>query len=179
MNVSGLNHLALMSRDLEATVRFYVEVIGLPLVKAYRTGDVPLWEHNGNVLHDGGNLVAPRHYFLDLGDGSLLAFFDPGEGATLPEDFVTVPGAFHHLSLNVADEDALMTARAELKAMGVPVSGVVDHEFCKSIYLRDPDGRNLELSCFTRRVGGADDLHDPDPLPIMNEQLAKLTGQSG
>jgi len=178
MNIQGINHLALMSRDLDATVRFYVDIIGLPLVKAYQTGDVPKWEHNGAVLHDGGNLIAPRHYFVDLGDGSLLAFFDPGQGATLPEDFVSIPGAFHHLSLNVADEEALLAARAELKGRGIPVSGVVDHEFCKSIYLRDPDGRNLELSYFVRQVGGPDDLHDPNPLPIMTEQLALMTSES-
>lgn len=177
MNVTGVNHLALMSRDLDATVRFYHEVIGLPLVKAYQTGDVVRWEHRGELLHDGGDLIAPRHYFLELGDGSLLAFFDGGRGAPLPSDFVRVPGAFHHLSLNVADEAALLIARAEIKARGIPVSGVVDHEFCKSIYLLDPDGRNLELSYFVRRVGGAADLHDPEPLPIMNEVLAELSAQ--
>jgi catechol 2,3-dioxygenase-like lactoylglutathione lyase family enzyme len=178
MRIRGVNHLALMTRDLDATVRFYSDVLGLELVKACQTFDVPVIRSKGKLIHDGGDLKSPRHYFFDLGDGSLLAFFDGGKDAKIPEGFVRIPGAFHHLSLDLEDEAALLAARREIEARGIAVSDVVDHEFCKSIYLTDPDGRNLELSYTVRRVGGLADLDDPEPIPALDEIRAKLAGEA-
>lgn len=178
MKIRRVHHLALMTSDLDRIVRFYAEVLGLELVKAFRTGDLPRASTPSGLVHDGGDLKEPRHYFFDLGDGSLLAFFDGGREDAVPPGFVKIPGAFHHLSFEVDDEPALLAARAELKARGLAVSPVVDHEFCKSIYFLDPDGRNLELSYTARRVGGLDDLEDEEPIPALveiRERMARST----
>src|ERR1700753_1134175 len=60
----GIHHVALMSSDVEATVRFYDGVLGFPLVEVMENRDYP----------------GSTHFFFDLGNGNLLAFFDfPGE----------------------------------------------------------------------------------------------------
>ena len=57
MRTNGINHLALVCRDMEETVKFYTQVLDMPLVKTV-------------ALPDGG-----QHFFFDCGGGSLLAFF--------------------------------------------------------------------------------------------------------
>jgi catechol-2,3-dioxygenase len=65
---------------------------------------------------------------------------------------LSMPGAFHvyHFALEAGSEAELVAKRAELIAKGIKVSPVVDHEWAKSIYLRDPNELIIEYSFLTR-----------------------------
>lgn len=128
----GINHLALVCSDMDATVRFYVGVLGARLVATVGTD-------------------AFRHYFFEIGVGNTLAFFEyrdvPIEHFAKPAG-VPNPRAtqFDHLSFALVDEEALLDMRSRLKAAGCEVTDVVDHGFIRSIYFNDPNGIALEAS---------------------------------
>ncbi|MCY7396582.1 MAG: VOC family protein [Nocardioides sp.] len=118
----GLHHTALVSSDVERTVRFYQEVLEFPLTELIDNRDYP----------------GSSHFFFDIGHGNLLAFFDfPGLDVA---PYAEVLGGLHHVAISV-DPDRWEHLAANLTAAGVPHevhSGV-------SIYFRDPDGARLEL----------------------------------
>ena len=118
----GLHHTALISSDVERTVRFYQDVLGFPLTEIVENRDY----------------AGSSHFFFDIGHGNLLAFFDL-PGLDLGE-YAEVLGGLHHLAISV-DPDRWDALRARLTEAGV------DHEVESgtSIYFRDPDGARLEL----------------------------------
>ena len=143
----GVNHLALVTTDMDATVRFYHGVLGARLV---------------------AHLAAPgfRHYFFQLGDEETIAFF---EYADQPLDTFAKPAGvpdpraiqFDHLSLNLADEQALEDLRTRLEKHGAEATEVVDHGFMRSVYFTDPNGIALEASYWVEDATGRDsDLRD-------------------
>ena len=118
----GLHHTALVSGDVERTVRFYQDLLGFPLTE----------------LIENRDYAGSSHFFFDIGNGNLLAFFDfPGLEVG---PYAEVLGGLHHLAISVTQErwDHL---RAKLDEAGVEY--LVESE--KSIYFRDPDGARLEL----------------------------------
>jgi catechol 2,3-dioxygenase-like lactoylglutathione lyase family enzyme len=128
----GINHLALVCTDMDATVRFYVGVLGARLVATVGTPGF-------------------RHYFFEIGVGNTLAFFEYAEVALEPfAKPAGVPNAraiqFDHLSFALVDEEALLDMRSRLKTAGCEVTDVVDHGFIRSIYFNDPNGIALEAS---------------------------------
>lgn len=158
----GVNHLALVTADMDATVRFYHGVLGAPLVATLGT-------------------PAFRHYFFAIGPQNTIAFFEYHgialEGFAKPAG-VPDPRAvqFDHLSLNLPDEDALHSLRRRLKAAGCEVTDVVDHHIFHSIYFTDPNGIALEASWWVvdatgRRADYADEqlFADADPVAALVE----------
>ena len=165
----GVNHLALVCQDMERTVRFYRDVLGMPLVK---TIDLP----------DG----AGQHFFFDIGNGDCLAFFwfpdappaaaGQSSPANLPGhgSIATAHGSMNHIAFDVAPEK--FDAYCErLKARGVALSPVLNHDdsryqvsrevtdrvFVRSVYFFDPDGVCLEFAAWTKVFGREDVAHDP------------------
>jgi glyoxalase family protein len=67
-----------------------------------------------------------------------------------------VPNAFYHFAFEAGSEAALDEKRNELIARGVEVTEVVDHDWAKSIYFKDPNGLQLEFCCFTRNLNDDD-----------------------
>jgi catechol 2,3-dioxygenase-like lactoylglutathione lyase family enzyme len=138
----GVNHLALITNDMDKTVRFYHGVLGARLVA-----------HLGNRSF--------RHYFFEVGPEQTVAFFEYkgspvhafAKPAGLPD-----PRAiqFDHLSLNLADERALEELQARLKENGCDVTDIVDHGFVRSIYFTDPNGIALEASWWVIDPTGRD-----------------------
>ena len=118
----GIHHLALLSSDVERTIRFYQDVLGFPLTEIFENRD-----------YRGSN-----HFFFDLGHGNLLAFFDfPGLDLG---PYAEVLGGLHHVAISMTPDD-WAAARSRLTAEGVPyreMSGT-------SLYFSDPDGVRLEL----------------------------------
>lgn len=135
--IRGLHHFAWRCRDAEETRAFYQDLLGLPLVHLVRADVVPSTGENCPYVH----------VFFRLGDGSHIAFFDLGDN-TAAEPSPNTPAWVNHLALNVDSQEALDAAKASLEAAGVPVMGVTDHHFIRSIYFFDPNGIRLELTTF-------------------------------
>jgi catechol 2,3-dioxygenase-like lactoylglutathione lyase family enzyme len=118
----GLHHTALICSDVERTVRFYQDVLGFPLTEMVENRDY----------------AGSTHFFFDIGNGNLLAFFDL-PGLDLGE-YAEVLGGLHHLAISV-DPAHWSQLRAALEAAGVEYA----EESGSSLYFRDPDGARLEL----------------------------------
>jgi len=164
----GVHHLALVTSDMDATVRFWHEVLDARLVVTLAT-------------------PAFRHYFFEFAPGSTVAFFEyrdqPLESYAKPAG-VPYPQAaqFDHLSLGLADEEALLRLRDRLKSHDCEVTDVVDHGIMRSIYFTDPNGIALEASWWSADATGrpadyGDErfFSDPDPVPAVRELRATGT----
>ena len=118
----GLHHFAVVCAEVERTVRFYQELLEFPLTDIFENRDYP-----------GSN-----HFFFDIGNGNLLAFFDfPGLDVG---PYAEVLGGLHHIAISVTP-DRWEHLRAKLDDAGVEYQV----ESAVSIYFRDPDGARLEL----------------------------------
>jgi catechol 2,3-dioxygenase-like lactoylglutathione lyase family enzyme len=118
----GVHHFALLSSDVERTVRFYQGLLEFPLTEIFENRD-----------YKGSN-----HFFFDVGNGNLLAFFDlPGLDLG---PYQEVLGGLHHVAISVTRE-SWEHLRGKLDAAGIEY----DMESNASIYFRDPDGARLEL----------------------------------
>jgi len=118
----GLHHFALVCSDVERTVRFYRELLEFPLTEIFENRD-----------YSGSN-----HFFFDVGNGNLLAFFDfPGLDVG---PYQEVLGGLHHIAISVEPE-RWAHLRKKLDAAGVEYLLESD----VSMYFRDPDGARLEL----------------------------------
>jgi catechol 2,3-dioxygenase-like lactoylglutathione lyase family enzyme len=162
----GINHLALVCRDMERTVDFYTNVLGMPLIKAI---DLPF---------DMG-----QHFFFDCGGGDSLAFFwfpnapEPVPGVSVPRgrpdqgELTSAIGSMNHVAFDVAPEH-IEAYRERLIAAGVECTEIANHDeseygiskevhpgvFVRSVYFQDPDGILLELACWTRQLGTPEDV---------------------
>ncbi|HKF00432.1 MAG TPA: VOC family protein [Actinomycetes bacterium] len=118
----GVHHVAVLCSDVERTIRFYQEVLEFPLTDIFENRD-----------YRGSN-----HFFFDIGNGNLLAFFDfPGLDLG---PYQEVLGGLHHIAISV-EPDTWERLRGKLEQADVPyhlASG-------SSMYFRDPDGTRLEL----------------------------------
>jgi catechol 2,3-dioxygenase-like lactoylglutathione lyase family enzyme len=118
----GIHHTALLSSDVEQTIRFYQGVLEFPLTEIIENRD-----YRGS-----------SHFFFDVGNGNLLAFFDfPGLDLG---PYAEVLGGLHHIAISVAPEK-WAALRENLAAAGIPYQ----EESGTSLYFRDPDGARLEL----------------------------------
>jgi catechol 2,3-dioxygenase-like lactoylglutathione lyase family enzyme len=118
----GLHHVALLCADVERTVRFYQDILEFPLTELIENRD-----------YQGSS-----HFFFDIGNGNLLAFFDfPGLDLG---PYAEVLGGLHHIAISVEPE-RWAHLRGKLDAAGVEY--LLESEV--SIYFRDPDGARLEL----------------------------------
>ncbi len=118
----GLHHAALISSDVERTVRFYQDVLGFPL----------------SELIENRDYAGSSHFFFDIGNGNLLAFFDfPGLDVG---PYAEVLGGLHHMAISV-EPSRWEELRQRLTDAGVQFE--VHSEV--SMYFLDPDGARIEL----------------------------------
>ena len=118
----GLHHTALISSDVERTIRFYQDVLEFPLTELIDNRDYP----------------GSSHFFFDIGHGNLLAFFDfPGLDIG---PYAEVLGGLHHVAISVEPERWRHLV-GKLEAAGV--DPVVHSEV--SAYFTDPDGARIEI----------------------------------
>jgi catechol 2,3-dioxygenase-like lactoylglutathione lyase family enzyme len=117
----GVHHVALLSQDVERTIRFYQDILGFPLTELFENRD-----YNGST-----------HFFFDIGNGNALAFFDfPGLDLG---SYAEVLGGLHHLAISVPPE------RWEEQRKRLEGAGVETERIDSSLYFRDPDGARIEL----------------------------------
>ena len=134
---SRLHHTAYTTKDMEETRRFYEDVIGLPLVAT--------WSESDKLF---GKMRTYCHCFFGLADGGALAFFqfaDKGDEKRFSPAIAETP--FHHIALKVSKA----TQRAiekRIKAAGYkkPDTFVLEHGYCRSLYIKDPNGLILEFT---------------------------------
>jgi catechol 2,3-dioxygenase-like lactoylglutathione lyase family enzyme len=154
---SGVNHVALVTDDLDATTRFYDQVLGAPLVATVATSQM-------------------RHYLFRFGPQCTVAFFEYAgdhEPRFHKRAGVFDPRSMHfdHLSLNLPGEDELVNLQRRLRAAGHEVTDVIDHGAVHSVYFNDPNGIALEASWWVvdPTTGPIDRsgpmFADPDPVP--------------
>ncbi|MXP40299.1 VOC family protein [Altererythrobacter soli] len=135
---SRLHHTAYVTKDLEATRAFYEDVIGLPLSATWCETD-----------HLFGKDRTYCHVFFDLADGSSLAFFqfaDPEDQAEF--DPPLPPSPFRHIALNV-DQETQRGIEQRIAAAGIapPNTFALEHGYCRSVYVTDPNGMIVEFCC--------------------------------
>jgi len=118
----GLHHLALISSSVERTIGFYQGVLEFPLTELFENRD-----YQGST-----------HFFFDIGNGNLLAFFD-FPGLDLGE-YAELLGGLHHIAISVAP-DRWEHLRTKLDAAGISTQ----HMSGSSLYFSGPDGERLEL----------------------------------
>jgi catechol 2,3-dioxygenase-like lactoylglutathione lyase family enzyme len=129
MRITGLHHVTLITRDLDATTAFYRDVLGLALVDRASNEDDPDARHFwfGDAEGAAGTLISFLEY-PEMAEGSV------GVGST------------HHLALTVDSGDELDAWRDYLRGQEVQTTEVFQRGRFRSLYLRDPDGHILELA---------------------------------
>jgi catechol 2,3-dioxygenase-like lactoylglutathione lyase family enzyme len=154
MSHKGFSHIGLSTLDLDKTREFYENVLGFTAVRC----DVI-------AVKEGGRI---RHIFFDTGRDQLIAFMEARGVPGVPDDYdagitrgLGVPSAFYHFAFEAGSEAGLLEKRNELIAKGVQVTDVVDHDWAKSIYFKDPNGLQLEYCYFSRNLN-ADDARMQD-----------------
>ena len=128
---TGINHMAMVTADMDATIHFWRDLLGMRLVA-------------------GLGRPGYRHYFFEVTEHDMIAFFEWPDVEKLPEKDhgapVTGPFGFDHVSFEVAADDDLWELKARLEAADIWVSEVVDHGFIHSIYAFDPNRIPIEFS---------------------------------
>lgn len=175
--LKGVNHLALVCRDMAKTVEFYRDKLGMPLIKAI---DLP---------NDRG-----QHFFFDCGNGDCVAFFwfkeAPGTApgiaapAALPTQgsFISAHGSLNHVAFNI-EPDKFDEYRERLIAKGIKLSDTMNHDnseaqlsstltdevYVRSMYFFDPDGVCLEFAAWTNKPDGSE----------VDDRTRAMTAQDG
>ena len=139
----GVHHLALNTDDMKATVDFYVEVLGMPLVHAMK---VPPGLGTGPANRGNPPYEEIRHYFFDMGNDSLLAFFEIPKGAE-PKGWRNAIGAMQHCSFVVTPEK-FAQIEERLRSRNIDYIGPIPQlPGLLGIYFFDPNGIRLEFCC--------------------------------
>jgi catechol 2,3-dioxygenase-like lactoylglutathione lyase family enzyme len=137
MKYTGINHLALATGDINTTVCFWRDLLGMRLVAAMgRPGY--------------------RHYFFEVSADDLIAFFEWPNVEPIEEKeagrVARGPFAFDHVALGVENDDVLWQLKERLEANDIWVSELIDNGFIHSIFTFDPNGIALEFSCTVAHI---------------------------
>ncbi len=153
MELTGINHLAFITPDMTATIRFYRDLLGMAL-------------HSG-IGHDGF-----RHYFFRCGN-TQVAFFEYDGASVMQEKFhgspTSAPLGFDHVSFTVASREELFAFKDKLEAAGLEVTGAIDHGTLWSIYFFDPNNIPLEITWDCLEVTEPPAIEDDEPMKIAAE----------
>ena len=121
--VSELGHVVFYVRELERSVQFYTEVVGL--------------KEQGRIFGDRASLLSGGRTHHELLLIEVGAAPGPAEGRRI---------GLYHVGWKIGTTlDELKAAYDRIMAAGYPVDGISDHTVSQSVYLRDPDGNEVEL----------------------------------
>ena len=126
MRLRGLHHVTAICRDLERTIAFYRDTLGLTIVRDAPSDDDP---YAGHVWFDGGN-------------GTFVTFMEYGH---MPEGVVGT-GSTHHFALRVETRASRRRGATTYAPGAIACSEVLDRGAFHSIYVRDPDGHVVEIA---------------------------------
>jgi len=145
----NVDHIAINTHDMEATLQFYCGVMGMRLARTALTTD------------------GRRHYNVQIGGGTAFAIFDGAKPS--PEE---VPHSLNHLALVVATAEEFDEAYKRLQSHGVKVTDIIERSYGKTFYFHDPNGIRLQIELQTREAE-QDPYSDPNPVPFVRQLLAK------
>lgn len=127
----GIHHLSMATRDLQKTVRFWRDLLGMRLII-------------------GMGKPGYRHYFFEISSNNLISFFEWPDVAPVEEKDHGYPARgpliFDHVAFEVASEEDLWILKDKLDAAGFWVSEAINHGFIRSVYSFDPNGIPIEFS---------------------------------
>ncbi len=165
LNWQGAHHLALVTRDLDATVRFYHGLLGMPLMAAM-----------GPMPYHG------RHCFFRAGHFFMHFFEQPDAQISVPpSDWVKnritfVPGAYQHIAIAVEDEVSLLVLRDRLIGARVAVTELMNQGPVRQFLLTDNNGIMIEVNWapynfITQPIdySNSNMFNDPTPVPAVQE----------
>ncbi|MBN1841951.1 MAG: VOC family protein [Deltaproteobacteria bacterium] len=153
---TGINHLAMATRDIDATIRFWRDLLGMRLVA-------------------GLGRPGYRHYFFEISEHDMIAFFEwPEVDKAREKDHgvpVRGPFVFDHVSFEVSNEEDLWELKDRLEASDIWVSEVINHGFIHSIYSFDPNNIAIEFSATVTDVDirKHPKMRDKNPTPVARE----------
>ncbi len=153
---TGVNHLAMATNNMEATIRFWRDLLGMRLIA-------------------GLGRPGYRHYFFEISEYDMIAFFEWPDAEPIPEKDhgvpVKGPVAFDHVSIGVSSDDDLWDLKDKLEAADIWVSEIIDHGFIHSIYSFDPNNIPIEFSASVKEVDlrSRPKMMDSHPLPIARQ----------
>lgn len=151
---NGINHLAFITNDMDKTIRFYRDLLGIPLVAGVGSRDF-------------------KHYFFQVSPTDSIAFFAYEQATPMAIKSHGLPSAkplgFDHVSLGVESKADLFRIKDVLQAAGVDVSDAVDHGFIWSIYFYDPNNIPLEISWQNMEFVAPPVLADEEPSAVAME----------
>jgi len=128
---NGINHLAMVTRNMDETIRFWRDFLGMRLVAGL-----------------GGDKY--KHYFFEISEFDMIAFFEWPDVDKIPQKDhgvpVKGPFAFDHVSIGVENDDDLWELKDRFETAGIWVSEVINHGFIHSIYAFDPNNIPIEFS---------------------------------
>jgi catechol 2,3-dioxygenase-like lactoylglutathione lyase family enzyme len=149
LRLNGLHHVTLVCRDVNRSVAFYRNLLGLRLVKQTTSEDDRAARH----LYFGDEEGRPGTLITCLEYPNL----EPGRVGA---------GSTHHFALGVESEEELQGWREYLTSRGVPCSEVLDRTYFKSLYLRDPDGHVIELATSGPGLTADEELEEMGRRPV-------------
>jgi len=150
MKFTGINHLAMVTGDMDATIRFWRDLVGMRLIGGFGESGF-------------------RHYFFEIDQQNSLAFFEWDGVQPVPHKLQGQPVegsiVFDHIAFGMESNAETWQLKDRLEAAGFQCSDMIDHGFIHSVYSFDPNGIPIE---FSYTVNGRDIhqhpvLHDPDP----------------
>jgi catechol 2,3-dioxygenase-like lactoylglutathione lyase family enzyme len=146
---TNVDHIAINTSDMEATLQFYCGILGMRLARTALTPD------------------GRRHYNVEIGGGTAFAVFDGAKPS--PEG---VPQRLNHLALVVAKPEEFEEAYERLRSHGVAVTDIIERSYGKTFYFHDPNGIRLQIELQTRE-SEQDPYSDPNPVPFVRQLLEK------
>jgi len=154
---TGVNHLAMVTGDMDSTIRFWRDLLGMRMIA-------------------GLGRPGYRHYFFEISESDMIAFFEwPGvQPVEEKEHGRPAPGriAFDHVSFGIESREMLLALKDRIDAAGFWVSEIIDLGFLHSIYTFDPNGIPVEFSWNVSIV----DIHQT---PVMKDTDPSVVAQEG
>ena len=136
IKVRQFHHHAFRTADMEQTRQFYEDVLGMPMTGVFVETTDPVTEEPSNYIHA----------FFELSDGSALAFFQFQDGLYKESAIAGNQDPFdHHIALEVDSKEAVFEMRDKLQELDIDHM-LIDHGYCYSIYMHDPNGMQVELT---------------------------------
>jgi catechol 2,3-dioxygenase-like lactoylglutathione lyase family enzyme len=157
MKYTGINHLAMATGDMDSTIRFWRDLLGMRLI---------------------GGLGEPgfRHYFFEISRTDTIAFFEwPGAKSVKRKPHgepVKGPIVFDHIAFGMDSSEAVWELKDRLEAAEVECSNMIDHGFIHSIYAFDPNGIPIEFSYEVEGIF----IHNQ---PVMGDPAPPVSAKEG